>query len=132
MWLLGFLFLLEAALTGLWITRLLPSLGVYDATADVLIASRALVGAVELMTWWLIHGRRPTAVPLARVVLVASAVLTTLEIGWRIAPSNMDPAWRWPYVTAYWIYAAGWLLFLWWRARGGRGGRPASQISARP
>jgi hypothetical protein len=60
---------------------------------------------------WLIE-QRPIAVGVARVTLVGSAVLTTLELGWRLAPSNLDPAWRWPVVVGSWIYAAVWLMLL--------------------
>ena len=42
---------------------------------------------------------------LARVVLVASAVLTTFEIGLRWAPTSLFPSYRWPAVGLYWLYA---------------------------
>lgn len=112
MLLLGFLLLFEAVLTGMWIARLLPTIGIYDVVALIVMANRAVVGAAELLAWWLIRTKRPLAIPLTRIVLVASAVLTTLEIGWRLAPSNIDPAWRWWYVGGYWVYASFWLVYL--------------------
>ena len=41
--------------------------------------------------------------------LIASALLTPLEIGWRLVPTNTDPTYRWALVAGYWVYAmAAW------------------------
>jgi hypothetical protein len=40
-------------------------------------------------------------------VLLVSAVLLTIETGWRLTPTDLDPTWRWPLVAAYWVYALG-------------------------
>jgi len=98
--------------TSVWIARHLSGLMARDAVTIAVVAARGLVGALALVSgMWLIE-RRPIAIVSARVTLVASAVLTTLELGWRLAPSNLDPAWRWPVGAGSWIYAALWLIVL--------------------
>jgi hypothetical protein len=64
--------------------------------------------ALGLMQW--IGGmsllmRRRSVVRFCQIALIASAILTTFEIGLRIAPSNLDPTWRWWLVVLYWVYA---------------------------
>ena len=109
---LGPLLMIEALVTSVWIARHLSGLMARDGVTIAVVAARALVGALALVSgMWLIE-RRPIAVATARLTLVASAVLTTLELGWRLAPSNLDPAWRWPVVAASWIYALAWLIVL--------------------
>ena len=106
------LLIAEALMTSVWIARHLPGLMARDAVTIVVIAARAVIGALGLMSgMWLIERRR-IGVGAARVTLIASALLTTLELGWRLAPSNLDPAWRWPAVTGAWIYALAWLIVL--------------------
>src|SRR4051812_1723816 len=109
---LGPLLIAEALLTSFWIARHLPGLFARDTITVVIIAIRAMAAALALMSgMWLIE-RRPIARSAARVALVASATLTTLELGCRLAPSNVDPAWRWPLVAASWMYAGAWLIAL--------------------
>lgn len=99
-------------MTSAWIARHLPGLTSRAGVTIVIVAARAIVGALGLVSgMWLIE-RRPIAIVTARVTLVASAVLTTLELGWRLAPSNLDPAWRVPFIAGSWIYALVWLLVL--------------------
>ena len=122
------LLIVEALMTSVWIARHLPGLFARDAATIAIIAVRAIVGVLALMSGvWLIE-RRPIAAATARVTLVASAILTTLELGWRLAPTNVDPAWRWPVVAGAWIYAGAALVVL-SRAKGmpaGGGETPAS------
>ena len=109
---LGPLLMIEALVTSVWIARHLSGLMARDAVTIAIVVARGLVGALALVSgMWLID-RRPIGAATARVALVASAVLTTLELGWRLAPSNLDPAWRWPVVAGSWIYAAVWLIVL--------------------
>lgn len=106
------LLIAEALLTSVWIARHLPGMTSRAPITIAIITSRALVGTLGLMSgMWLIERRRIGAA-VARVTLVASALLTTLELGWRLAPSNLDPAWRWPAVAGAWMYACVWLLAL--------------------
>jgi hypothetical protein len=55
---------------------------------------------------------RPAGAAFARTALFASAALTTFELGFGFAPGNLFPAYRWPAVGLYWVYAvAGALVF---------------------
>ena len=109
---LGPLLIVEALMTSLWIARHISGMTSRDTITIVLFVIRAITGAFAVVSGvWLIE-RRPIARPIARAVLLASAMLTTLELGFRLAPSSLDPAWRWPVVVASWIYAAVWLIVL--------------------
>src|SRR5437016_120041 len=91
------LLILEGMLAALRIANLLPTIMVYDAVALILIALRGGVGALAFVSGWLLRIKRPPGETLAQAALLSSAVLTTLEIGARLAPSNLDPAYRWPF-----------------------------------
>jgi hypothetical protein len=90
----------------------LPSIGMFAAGPLLVVVARAVVGALQLISGWLLFGARPPAVPIARIAVVSSAVVTTVGIGGRLAPTDLDPAFRWYAVAAYWAYALGlrWLL----------------------
>jgi len=106
------LLIAEGVWTLMWLTQLLSSLGWRDKSSVALILARGVVGAMQLTTGWGLAGMRPSALPLARWVVLVSAVLSTLEIGWRLTPTDLDPTYRWPLVLAYWVYALGavWVL----------------------
>jgi hypothetical protein len=109
---LAFLLILEAIVTEIWIAGLLPSLAAYDAVVLVLVVARAIIAAALFMGGWLLLNQRPAAAPIAGPALLVSAGLMTVEIGFRMAPSNLDPTFRWPVVGLYWVYAlvASWYL----------------------
>jgi len=75
-------------------------------------AGLVVVTALELISATFLVNDREGGPTLARRVLLASAVLLTLEVGLRLAPTNLDPTFTWWVVTAYWMYAiaAQWLL----------------------
>lgn len=110
---LAFLLSLEAIVTVIWIAGLLPSMAAYDASVLGLIAGRAIVAAALFMGGWLLLHQRPAAAPIARSALLVSAGLMTVEIGFRMAPTNLDPTFGWPVVMLYWLYALG----VWWYLR---------------
>jgi hypothetical protein len=58
----------------------------------------------------MVIGRRPPGRSLARWVLVLSALLYTVGLGFGLAPSSIFPAYRWWAVGAYWIYALSGLV----------------------
>jgi hypothetical protein len=97
---------LEGLYSGLWIAGLLPTLAARDAATLVLVALRAGVSALELVGAWMLSNNRVSGTPLARGALAASAVLIAAETGGRLAPTNLDPTYRWWIVAAYGIYAA--------------------------
>jgi hypothetical protein len=105
MTLLALLLIVEGLSTGLWIARLVPRLSGQDAVVVGLLAIRGLVGAMQLAGGVFLMGRREAAVTLSQWALIASATLTTFEIGERMAPTHLVPSLRWPLVCAYWVYA---------------------------
>jgi len=109
---LSLLLIAEGVWTLVWLTQLLSSLGWRDKSSVAVILMRGIVGAMQLSTGWGLASRRPSAVSLARWVLLCSAGLLTIEIGGRLTPTDLDPTYRWPVVIAYWLYASAvvWLL----------------------
>ena len=110
--LIALLLMLEGLSTGLWIAKFVPRLSGQDAVVVVLMAIRGLVGAMQLTGGVFLIGRRPAAATLSQWALIASATLTTFEIGERMAPNNLVPSLRWPLVCAYWAYAIGAGMYL--------------------
>ena len=106
------LLLAEALLSAAWIAGLMPSVPTREAVILVLVTLRGGVSALQLTAATLLFGRRPPGWRLARWALLASAALVTLEIGWRLSPSNIDPTFRSWFVAWYWVYAlaCGWYL----------------------
>ena len=108
----AFLLIAEGLLDVLWLANIVPVIAAHGPLTIVLLIARSLVAAALLMSGWLILGGRPPAGAIARGALLASALLMTLEIGLRLAPSNLDPTFGWPLVIVYWIYtiALRWYL----------------------
>jgi hypothetical protein len=103
--LLAVLLLAEAVRTAFWIAELLPSLGWRGHWILLLVLARAGVGALQIASTVLLFDASARGVRLAQIALISSAVLLTLEIGLRLAPSDVDPSFRWWIVGAYWVYA---------------------------
>ena len=110
--LLGILLIVEAAWRVPGIAGIVYTMATYDLVADVLIAARVVVTALQLTAGSLLLRRRPPAVPLALAALVSSAALLTLEAGFRLAPSGVYSFWRWQVVAAYAVYALVGVLIL--------------------
>jgi hypothetical protein len=109
---LALLLIAEGVWTLVWFTQLLSSLSWRDKTSVAAILARGLAGAMQLTTGWGLASRRPSSPALAKWVLLVSAVLLTIETGWRLTPTDLDPTWRWPLIAVYWLYAlvAAWFL----------------------
>jgi hypothetical protein len=107
--------LLEGALTVIWLTSLLSTLSVYSGLTLAVIAARGVVGALQLTSGWWLLAARLVAPALAIAAVVASALLTVVEVGLRLSPSNLDPTFRWPFVAVYLLYCA---LVIWLLTRG--------------
>jgi hypothetical protein len=97
--------LLESAFNALHVAALLSVIGGYDPVAKLLIAARGLVGALQFAGGWTLAARRPAGPVLARTALLVAAVITTLDVGFDLAPMDVYPWWRWQVTAAYWIYA---------------------------
>lgn len=110
----AFLLIIDALLTGVWLANLLPVLGAYDLVVIGLLIARGLTAAALFMGGWLLLGNRPAATAIARGALLVSAALITIEIGFRLSPSNLDPTFTWPFVVLYWLYA---LVVRWYLGR---------------
>jgi hypothetical protein len=106
----AFLLVIDALLTGVWLANQLPVLAAHDFQLIALLVARGFTAAALFMGGWLLLGGRPAATAIARAALLVSAALITFEIGFRLAPSNLDPTFRWQAVMLYWLYA----LFVRW------------------
>ena len=106
------LMLLEVGINALWIAEVLPSIAVRDAMTWALILVRGVLTALEFTAATNLWQGSAAASALARRVLAASAALMLLETGFRLAPTNLDPTFKWWVTGAYWVYmlAAGWVL----------------------
>jgi hypothetical protein len=104
--LLGLILIAEAMIAGLSTMRSIPDLPGYDAIAITLIVATAAVGALQLTSGVLLMERRLPGPALGRIALLLSAVLTTLVVGFRLAPSDVYYWIRWEFAAGYWVYAA--------------------------
>jgi hypothetical protein len=101
----AFLLVIDALLAVLWLANQVPALAGQDALVIVLLIARGFTAAALFIGGWLLLERRPAAFAIARSALLVSAALITIEVGFRQAPSNLDPTFRWPVVVLYWLYA---------------------------
>jgi len=104
--LIGGVLILEGLSAALGVAGRLPMLPVYPIPVLLMIGARGLIGAMEAMSGWLVLDQRPAAVPLARLAILLSAVHITLGVGFSLGPTNLDPAFRTPFVIGYWVFAA--------------------------
>jgi hypothetical protein len=109
---LSVLLILEALNAGFYVANLIPALPGHDLSVVVVILARGVVGALQFTASWLLIHKRPPAVALARYAFLSSAILTTLAVGFNLAPTSVYPWWRWQVTTIYWGYAvvALWIL----------------------
>src|SRR5688572_7721403 len=78
---------------------------VYPWMTVLFMAARLVVAIQQFTAGWLALGDRPLASVMARWAYLQSAALLTVELGFRFAPTNIFPAYRWWLVGGYWIYA---------------------------
>ena len=102
----------EGVLGALWVAEQVPSIATVAVAPLLVIVARAVAGALQLTSGWLLIARRLPAVAIARVAVLASVVVTTVGIGGRLTPTDMDPAFRWYAVAIYAAYAGGLLIGL--------------------
>jgi hypothetical protein len=108
----GYALIIEAFLAGLYVAGLISALPGHDALVVAVILARGVVGALQFTAGWVLVNRRPPGVALARWAFLSSAVLTTLAVGFNLAPTSVYPWWRWQVTAIYWGYAMGalWIL----------------------
>jgi len=100
------LLIADGLLTGLWVAARVPTLGVHGPVTIAFILARGLAAAALVAGGWLLLQGRLPGTPIARAALVVAASLYTVDVAFRLSPTNMDPTFRWVPVAAYWIYAA--------------------------
>ncbi len=109
---LSALLIIEAFGAGLYVAGLVSALPGHDPLVIVVILARGVVGALQFTAGWVLVNRRPPGVALARYAFLSSAILTTLAVGFNLAPTSVYPWWRWQVTAIYWVYAMGalWIL----------------------
>jgi hypothetical protein len=103
--LLGAILIVEALIAMLSTLRSLPDLPGYDAISIVLVLAGAAVAALQLTSGAMLFDRRPPGPALGQAALLLSGIVTTLVVGFRLAPSDVFYWIRWEFVTGYWVYA---------------------------
>ena len=93
--------------TGLWFSALADSFGGRDTTSMIAIVARLALGALSVAGGWLVSQRRPAGVPIATTALMLLALLSLIDAGTAVLPSNLDPSFRWP---AAWLQVTGALV----------------------
>jgi hypothetical protein len=97
--------ILEGLSSALRFLTRLSVLSVYPPFTLAFIGARFLVAVQQFAAGWMVFGRRQPGPLFARWVLVQSALLYTVSLGFGFAPTSLFPAHRWWVVGAYWIYA---------------------------
>ena len=108
------LLVLEVLNSTLYALRIVSVAAVYSILVLGMVGVRIAVTALQATAAWQLFTRAPSGVALARLGLAASAVLIVLELGFRLAPSNVLPGWRYPTVAAYCLYALVTIAILTW------------------
>jgi len=103
---IAFLLIAESLVGALNFTQLISQIGIYTPLTIALILLRAVVNAFLFAGGWTLANRRPQGPALARYALIASAVLTFLDVGLNLAPTMIYSWWRWQVTGGYLIYAA--------------------------
>jgi hypothetical protein len=103
--------IVEALGTALWLAGRLDSLLAFGALVVLFAGARAVVGVLQFTGGWLLFSKRPQAPAFARAAIVSSAVVTTVDVAWRITPSDLDPSHRWIVIVSYLAWSG---LVLWY------------------
>lgn len=101
----GVLLVVDGAGAALAFAALLPFLATHAATVVATVVARAAIGAVELVAGMFLLQEREPGARLGRIAAGLTAVGGTLAIGFRLAPSSVDPSMRLPTVAGYWLFA---------------------------
>jgi hypothetical protein len=97
--------LVEGLSTGVRVTARLPVLPAYPWLTILLTVLRVAVALQQFTAGWMVLGDRPPGARLARWAYAESTMLLSLELGFRLAPSNIFPAYRWWFVGLYAMYS---------------------------
>jgi len=125
--LLALLLIVEAFGTAHALAQILPNFATYRGWTLPLLAARVIVAAVQFAAAMKLWREDATGLAFARAAVLASAILLTFEIGWRMSPTNSDPTFRWWFVGGYWVYA-GVVTAIVARAKAGHDGREDHEV----
>jgi hypothetical protein len=95
----------EALLNAVYVAGLLSALLGHRWYAVTLILGRGGLGALQYMAGTRLHNDQTGSRTLATAALFSAAMLTTLDLGFNLAPVPIYPWWRWQVVGIYWTYA---------------------------
>ena len=103
---IALLLIAEALFGALNFSQLISQISIYTPFTIALILVRAVVNAFLFVGGWTLANRQPQGPALARYALLASGVLTMLDVGFNLAPTMVYAWWRWQFTAGYGIYAA--------------------------
>ena len=103
----------EALLNALYVAGLLSDLSGHRWYAVTLILARGALGALQYMAGTRLQTDQPGGRTLATGALFSAAMVTTLDLGFNLAPVPIYPWWRWQVVAIYWAYALAASALIW-------------------
>jgi xanthine/uracil permease len=109
--------LLEGLATGVRAATRIPVLIFYPPLTLGIVLVRVGVALAQFTSGWMLINERPAGPVFGQLTYAASALLVTVEIGLGLAPTSLFPAYRWPAVALYWLYAAAAIAALRWLGR---------------
>jgi hypothetical protein len=109
--------LLEGLATGVRFVTRVPILVVYPPLTIAFVVLRLGVALAQFTSGWMLLNGRPAGSSFGRWTYGVSAALVTFEIGLGFAPTSLFPAYRWPAVGLYWLYALAAIAALRWLGR---------------
>jgi hypothetical protein len=86
------------------VAGLVSSLPGHRWYAVTLILARGALGALQYAAGTRLHTDALGGRTLATTALLSAAVLTTIDLGFNLAPVPVYPWWRWQVVGGYWAY----------------------------
>lgn len=107
----AWLLLADALSAAIGVAMLLPGLPMHAPPVIAMIALRAGAGLLEGAGGFRLLEGGASGAALGRAGSLVAALYVALGIGFRLAPSSLDPSLRLPMVVLYWAFAAiVWLL----------------------
>jgi hypothetical protein len=95
----------------------LTSLGMRGASGAVELSIHGAVAALSVAAGWALWQSGPSGPKLARVAIVAAALVSVQSLYATVLPSNVFPSDRLPLALLTVAHAAAWLAYLWRSAR---------------
>lgn len=109
---IGVWLMVDGAMTAMWFSQLVDSLGGRDSVSVAAMVARVIVAALSVTAGWLITQRRPQGTPLGAAALLLMTGLSLFGAWTGALPSNLDPSLRWSAAVLLSTVAAAAVLFL--------------------